>query len=293
MGQPVPDKRGLEMIRPLSVAVWLLSYLVVTSTALAKDKPKPYEKSFDLKVLGTSIGQVIVSFEDRIKPGKTTVDVSASLSSPSGSVFPAGVSPYSLPLLPGTGIAVPGISLPVYITIKTAAGFRGPAKVGLHLEVLEYNPSLPLRLFVSDGTLGSLFKDITAYQGPGSMYTSGYRDAFSEFVIAWDGRSLADVINSKFGDIDSYLSTNSNLIAPDRYQDLRDRLEDALQAYYWQGDAQESIDDLEQFIDSVRTAIALNEMPATFNDPLNPYPNVAGGLIMRSETTVFSLGLLR
>jgi len=279
------------MIRRLSVAVWLLSYLVVTS-ALAKDKPKPYEKSFDLKVLGTSIGQVIVSFEDRIHPGKTTVDVTASLASPSGSVFPAGVSPYSLPLLPGTGIAVPGTSLPVYITIKTAVGFRGPAKVGLHLEVLEYNPSIPLRLFVSDGTLGSLFKDITAYQGAGSMYTSGYRDAFSEFVIALDGRSPADVINSKFGDVDSYLSTNGSLIAPDRYQDLHDRLQQAIQSYQ-ENDVQGALSGLELFISSVRSAIASNEMPATFNDPPNSDPNVAGGLIMRAETTVFSLGLLK
>jgi len=34
-------------------------------------------------------------------------------------------------------------------------------------------------------------------------------------------------------------------------------------------------------------------MPATFNDPLNPYPNVAGGLIMRAETEAFSVGLAK
>jgi len=270
------------MIRPSSVGIWLLSCLVVTNTAMAKTTS--YETAFDLKVFGFSIGQVIVSFEDRISAGKTTVD--ASITSPSGSVFPQGVSAFSLPVLP------PWISVPVYITIKTAVGFRGPAKVGLHLEVLDYNPSLPLRLFVSDGTLGSEFKDITAYYGPGSMYTSGYRDAFSEFVIAWDGRASGDVVNTKFTDINNYLTTNRNLIAPARYQKLQVRLEEANQAYQ-QNNVPESLNDLEAFISSVRRAIALNEMPATFNDPLNPNPNVAGGLIMRSETTEFSLGLLK
>ena len=270
------------MIRPSSVGIWLLSCLVVTNTAMAKTTS--YETAFDLKVFGFSIGQVIVSFEDRISAGKTTVD--ASITSPSGSVFPQGVSPFSLPVLP------PWINVPVYITIKTAVGFRGPAKVGLHLEALDYNPSLPLRLFVSDGTLGSEFKDITAYCGPGSMYTSGYRDAFSEFVIAWDSRPLASVINYKWPDICNYLTVNRNLIAPERYQDLVEHLRQANAAYRHR-DIEGSISQLEQFIDSVRAAIRLNEMPATFNDPLNPYPNVAGGLIMRAETEAFSVGLAK
>ena len=124
------------------------------------------------------------------------------------------------------------------------------------------------------------------------MYTSGYRDAFSEFVIAWDGRASGDVVNTKFADINNYLTTNRNLIAPDRYQKLQVRLEEANQAYQ-QNNVPESLNDLEAFISSVRRAIALNDMPATFNDPLNPNPNVAGGLIMRSETTEFSLGLLK
>jgi len=267
------------MSRPSSVGTWLLICLVVASPGFAKS---PYEKSFDLNILGTSIGQVIVSFEDRIHPGAISVDVSASLVSPSGSVFPTRVSPFALP----------GVSLPVYITIKTKAGFRGPAKVSLHLELMDYNPRLPLRLFVADGTLGSRFRDITAYQGPGSMYTNGYRDGFSEFIIAWDGRAPAAVINSKFGDIDDYLTAQRSLIAPARYQDLSVLLDAANQAYR-RRDFAGAIDDLERFVDSVRAAITLDEMPATFNDPLNPYPNVAGGLIMLAETTAFSLGLLK
>src|SRR5438046_7560852 len=151
------------MIRPSSVGMWLLSCLVVTNTALAKTTS--YETAFDLKVLGIGIGQVIVSFEDRLSAGNTTVEV--SLTSPSGSTFPQGVSPFSLPVLS------PWINVPVYITIKTAVGFRGPAKVGLHLEVLDYNPTLPLRLFVSDGTLASEFNHIPAYYGPGSMLNRG------------------------------------------------------------------------------------------------------------------------
>ena len=62
------------MIRPSSVGIWLLSCLVVTNTAMAKTTS--YETAFDLKVFGFSIGQVIVSFEDRISAGKTTVDAS-------------------------------------------------------------------------------------------------------------------------------------------------------------------------------------------------------------------------
>jgi len=100
------------------------------------------------------------------------------------------------------------------------------------------------------------------------------------------------VINSKFGDIDDYLTAQRSLIAPARYQDLSVLLDAANQAYR-RRDFAGAIDDLERFVDSVRAAITLDEMPATFNDPLNPYPNVAGGLIMLAETTAFSLGLLK
>jgi hypothetical protein len=268
------------MVTRSSVWIWLLSGLVFTSTAFAKDKP--FEKSFELKVLGISIGQVIVGFEDRINPGNITLEVNASLTSPSRSILPPGVSPYSLPL----------INLPVFITIKTTTAFRGPARVSLHLEVLNYNPSLPLRLFAASGTSGSLFQDITAYRGPGSMYTRGYRDGFSEFIIAWDGRALTNVIDSKFDNMENYLAAHQNVIAPHRYMDLQFFLEDATLAYYLRHDVFGSMIDLEQFTDLVRVAIKANEMPCTYNDPLNPYPNVAGGLIMLAETTAFSLGLV-
>lgn len=267
------------MTKHLRIGIWLLSFLICSSTGFAKT---PFEKSFNIKVNHITIGQVIVSFEDRISAGNISVDVETSLASPSGSFFPAGVSPFALP----------GIGAPVFITIKTTAGFRGPAKVTLHLEVLDYNPSLPLRLFVADGTFGGIFSDITAYQGPGSMYTSGYRDGFSEFVIAWDSRTTDEAIESKLRDLRDYLRSNRNLMDYDRYENLRNLSQDALQAYK-KGNAAEAIEDLENFVNSCQAAISLNQMPSTFNDPLNPYPNVAGGLIMRAETAVFSLSLVQ
>src|SRR5881628_514143 len=85
--QPSPDsnKKVLNMNRPWSVGMLLLSFLLCANPALAKN---PYEKSFDLNPLGKSIGQVIVSFEDRIKPGSFTFGVSTSLSSLLSSGFP-------------------------------------------------------------------------------------------------------------------------------------------------------------------------------------------------------------
>jgi hypothetical protein len=100
------------------------------------------------------------------------------------------------------------------------------------------------------------------------------------------------VVSSKFNEVNDYLATHRGVISPGRYQDLLDRLDAATKAYKQKG-YQQSIDQLEQLVDSVEAAIKSKEMPATFNDPMNPYPNVAGALIKQAETTIFSLGLLK
>src|SRR5439155_4325217 len=108
----------------------------------------------------------------------------------------------------------------------------------------------------------------------------------------WDARPTATVANSKFDEISTYLDTYRDVISAVRYQDLRYRLDAAILAYQ-KGGYQRSILRLNQFVTSVQTGITRREMPATFNDPLNPYPNVAGALIMQADTTIFTLGLLQ
>lgn len=265
----------------------MIKRMLFLSLLLALARPalaaNPYSRSFELSVSGISVGQLILNFEDVIEVGDFSVELSASSGSPSGSVLPGLVVPYSLPLL----------NSPLFITINTNTSFRGPVEIVLRLYLLEYNPTIPLRLFAAAGTIGSIYRDITAYAGSGSMYTRGYRNGFSEFVIALDGRLLSNVIENKFAELTEALNSKASIMPLDRAEELRGYLQQAREAWN-RGEVDDSIESLEEdFIESVREGASNGEIPNSFNDPTNPHGNVAGDLLARAKTTLFSLKLAR
>jgi hypothetical protein len=251
----------------------------------------PYSRTFPLKVGKITVGELVVSFENVIKVGDFWVTLSST--SPSSSVFPRNVTPYTLPQ----------INSPLFIKIETTSSFRGPATVFLRTVLLDYNSQVPLRLFAAEGTYRSAFRDITASTGKGSMYTNGYRAGFSEFVIALDKRPGQFVTDLKVFELNQALEAHRSVIDPDRYKILRGLLDKLIQTVLrltasvlaLLGDVlkinllNQALTELNQFIVAVREGASLGEIPDTFNDPTNPDGNVAGDLFSRAQTAAFSV----
>jgi hypothetical protein len=233
-------------------------------------------------VAGLKVGELVISFEDVIEVGDFSVSLSTLSSSPSHSVFPTLAYPYSLPVL----------GSPLFVTIQTTTSFRGPALVSLRYTIMEYDPKIPLRFFAAQGTLKSPFRDITASAGRGSMYTSGYRSGFSEFVLALDLRLLSNVIDVKFSELDSALNAQDDTMEPNRAQELHYYLNYARDAWRRRL-VKKSIDYLGLFSLSVKEGAADGEIPDSYNDPTNPVGNVAGDLFARAQTSLFSLKLVK
>jgi hypothetical protein len=240
----------------------------------------PYSRSFPLELAGVKLGELVISFEDVINVGDFSVTLSSLSTSPSRSVLPSLVVPYSLPVL----------GSPLFITIQTTTSFRGPALVTLRYTIMEYDPKIPLRFFAAQGTLKSPFRDITASAGRGSMYTTGYRSGFSEFVLALDLRFLSNVIDTKFTELDQALQSQASFIEPARANELRNYLSASRDAWR-RRQVKKSLDYLGLFSQSVKAGASADQIPDTYNDPANPVGNVAGDLFARAQTTIFSLKL--
>jgi hypothetical protein len=267
-------------MKTVKIFLFIISLLVISrSDAFAAN---PYSRSFPLKVAGLEVGELVLSFEDVIELGEFSIQLSNSSSSPSGSILPSLVTAARLPLL----------NSPLFITVNTTTSFRGPALLTLRIYALEYLPQVPLRFFGAAGTRGSLYRDFTSTAGRGSMYASGYRSGFSEFVLALDLRLLANIIDTKFQELEQALYDQRNTMPRNVAMDLGRCILRAHQAWE-QGDKQESINQLEKCIKRTRDYADLDEIPFSYNDPANPFGNVGSDLIARSKTTIFSIKLAR
>ena len=260
--------------------LFILCLLVISrSDAFAAN---PYSRSFPLKVAGLEIGELVLSFEDVIEVGEFSIQLTKSSSSPSGSILPGLVTAARLPLL----------NSPLFITVNTTTSFRGPALLTLRIYALDYLPQVPLRFFGAAGTTGSLYRDFTSTSGRGSMYASGYRAGFSEFVLALDLRLLANTIETKFDELGRALYDQRNTMSQDVAYDLGRCILRARQAWE-RRDMQESLSQLERCIKRTRDYADDDEVPFSYNDPSNPFGNVGADLIARCKTTIFSIKLTR
>lgn len=267
-------------MKTVKLFLFIICLLVISrSDAFAAN---PYSRSFPLKVAGLEIGELVLSFEDVIELGEFSIQLSKSSSSPSGSILPALVTPVRLPLL----------NSPLFITVNTSTSFRGPALLTLRIYALDYLPQVPLRFFGAAGTSGSLYRDFTSTTGRGSMYASGYRSGFSEFVLALDLRLLANIIDIKYVELGRALYEQRNTMPREVAFELARLLARSVQA--WERRAiEEAIKQLEDFISKTKHHASEGEIPYTYNDPTNPFGNVGGDLIARAKTQVFSLKLAR
>ena len=274
-----------------TVKIFLFVVCLLAFSRLDAFAQNPYSRTFPLKVGNLTVGELVVSFENIIKVGDFSVTLWSK--SPSSSVFPSQVTPYSLPTL----------NSPLFVKVTTTSSFCGPATVFLRTVLLEYNSRVPLRLFAADGTYRSAFRDITASTGKGSMYTNGYRAGFSEFVIALDQRPNQVVTDLKVFELDQALEAHRSVIDPERYTILRGLLDQIIQTLLklvsnvlgLLGNVlklnllNQALNDLNEFIVEVREGASLGEIPDTYNDPTNPYGNVAGDLFSRAQTAAFSV----
>ena len=267
-------------MKTLKIFLFIICLLVITrADAFAAN---PYSRSFPLKVAGVEIGELALSFEDVIEVGEFSIQLAQSSSSPSGSILPGMVTAARLPLL----------NSPLFITVNTTTSFRGPALLTLRIYALAYLPQVPLRFFGDAGPRGSLYRDFTSTSGRGSMYASGYRAGFSEFVLALDLRLLGSVVDTKFEELEQALYDQRNTMPPHVASDLGRCIQRAHQA--WKSrDKEESVRQLEICIKRTREYADDDEIPFSYNDPTNPFGNVGADLIARCKTNIFSIKLTR
>lgn len=180
---------------------------------------------------------------------------------------------------------------PVLITIDPPASggfsFSGVASVELYTHNLNYDPAVPLRLLSSE--TGGEFRDITELATGGSHRTRGSKGAWSEFVIALDGRSTGSVIQTKFDYVNGLLSTHQGDLSSSLHVTLDELLVDAENAFD-NGNHAQAIDYVEQFSRTVRDAADNGEIPNVWRSARD-IDNVAGLLRAGASTLRFSLTL--
>src|SRR5436309_12134573 len=99
-------------MRSLKQLLLIISLLLFAQEARSQT---PYSRSFPLELSGLKVGELVISFEDVIEAGDFSISLSTLSASPSRSVLPSLVIPYSLPVL----------GSPLFITIQTTTSFRG------------------------------------------------------------------------------------------------------------------------------------------------------------------------
>lgn len=180
---------------------------------------------------------------------------------------------------------------PVLITIDPPASggfsFSGVASVEIYTHNLNYDPAVPLRLLSADS--GGSFRDITELATGGSHRTRGSKGAFSQFLIALDGRSTGSVIQTKFDYVEGLLSTHQGELSSSLHATLDGLLADAENAF-GTGSYAQAIDYVEQFSRTVRDAADNGEIPNVWRSARD-IDNVAGLLRAGASTLRFSLTL--
>lgn len=225
-----------------------------------------------------------VTFEEVVGLYETACEVglSASLVDPT--------DPNLLNRLPDLQLTTIPAAFPVLISIEPLPDepltFTGVVSFVLHTHDLAYTPNSPLRLFAAD--TGGPFHDITNSIGMGSYRVGGSKGGFSEFLIVADLRAAADVIDEKFGLLQSALDLNSGDIEEEALTTLQGHL-DAAWSWYGAGDLISAKDEIDEFSAAV-VANSGHAIPAIWRSARD-LVNVAGELRQAAATLRFSLSL--
>ncbi|MFT4938880.1 MAG: hypothetical protein ACI88A_001911 [Paraglaciecola sp.] len=173
----------------------------VTPVSVTVDGNKLQAK---LSVTQTIEIDLLLEFENSIGLSTSSIDISATLVD----INDASV----LSRLSSTDIAViPSFPVIVSVTPKSDAGFsfEGLASIEIYTKAVDYNASMPARIFRSHAN--GAFEDITSMVSVGSIRSRGNTGSFSDFMILLDERDDDDMIADKFTQLAQVLSQHSAL----------------------------------------------------------------------------------
>lgn len=231
---------------------------------------------------GTVSTELSIEFEKAVGLSLDSLGLSAELVDP---LDPALVSRLSDSL----NISLTG-GLPILVRIQPPVdgglSFEGIANIELYTHDLQYTAGTPLRLFSSPD--GGIFRDITAQMSSGSYRVRGSKGNFSEFLIVADLRTIASVIDGKFGRLSDLLYAYASKIESTLFSSLESDVA-AAQAAWNNGDLVTAIAKVEEFASRVRAADggAISRVWRSSRD----LDNVAGELRAAASTLRFSLTL--
>jgi hypothetical protein len=236
-----------------------------------------------VSIIGGYEASLAIEFEDAVGLSADNLGLSAELISVTDTSL--------IDRLPEPSLMGIAGGFPVLITIDPPASggfsFAGVASVEIYTHNLNYDPAVPLRLFSSEA--GGEFRDITELVTGGSHRTRGSKGAWSEFLIALDGRSTGSVIQTKFDYVNGLLSTYQGDLSSSLHVTLEGLLVDAENAFD-NGNHAQAIDYVEQFSRTVRDAADNGEIPNVWRSARD-IDNVDGLLRAGASTLRFSLTL--
>jgi hypothetical protein len=224
---------------------------------------------------------VTLSFEDVTGLSVNNLGLSAQVINPA--------DPTLLARLPGG--SVPASAFPVLLRIEPpvtgSLSFSGIASLRIHTHNLQYTAATPLRIF--SAPLGGAFNDITVSMGSGSYRARSTTGGFSEFLIVSEGRTVDQVIAAKFDRLEALLEGYEGSISSSLYDDLEELLE-AARAEYGQGETQDAIHEIDDFIELIEDHSGGTGIPDVWRSARD-LNNVAGYLRAGAMTLDFSLAL--
>ena len=221
---------------------------------------------------------VTLSFEEVTGLDLANLGLSAQLANLLDPAFRARLPNSVLPVLP--------LLLRIEPPANGALTFSGVAEIDIHTHNLSYVPGTPLRFF--SAPLGGKFEDVTAAMGSGSYRARATKGGFSEFLIVADLRSRSQVVTAKFNRLEALLEQYEGSMPGSVYDDLEDRLADAL-ADYAGGSSQAAIAEIDGFLAVVEQHSG-TDIPDVWRSARDVH-NVAGYLRGAALTLRFSLGL--
>jgi hypothetical protein len=145
-----------------------------------------------------------LEFENSVGLNASNIDISATLVDINDASVMSRLTSTDISIIP---------SFPVILTVtpKPDSGFsfEGLASIEIYTKAVDYNASMPARIFRSHAN--GAFEDITSMVSAGSIRARGNTGSFSDFMILLDERDDEDLIADKFTQISQVLSQHSAL----------------------------------------------------------------------------------
>ncbi len=194
-----------------------------------------------VSLLGLIEAELTIAFEQVQNLSVPSLGVSAQLINP--------LDPFFLARLPAGGLVGIPLALPVLIKVMPPAGggleFTGVATLSLHTHILNFSPTLPLRIFSAPP--GGHFTEVTDSAGPGSLRLGNRDPEYGrEYAVLVDNRPQQSVAASKLVSLETTFAQAASAIPGPIEADLASRLA-AIRTAYVDGDIAQAIEETESF----------------------------------------------